>query len=184
MLKKAIADRNSKTKLASDGRKHVYRVLQCHEDELTQMVSTMSDGWKFEQLIPIGSSYTYGTDDQAEFLCVVSRECANSQGLEGKDRAQSLYWLVTSCRSLFSLFSRKPRGCDSDKGSRWIPTLEPAKHATPAHEQANIFFPQIISSHGLRSSPLSAQPTVTWLGVVEFRQVQVYALIICHTSAG
>ena len=36
--------------------KHVYRVLQCQEEELTQMVSTMSDGWKFEQVMFLGAS--------------------------------------------------------------------------------------------------------------------------------
>nr|XP_045009046.1 BTB/POZ domain-containing protein KCTD17 isoform X4 [Jaculus jaculus] len=58
--------------------KHVYRVLQCQEEELTQMVSTMSDGWRFEQLVNIGSSYNYGSEDQAEFLCVVSKELHSS----------------------------------------------------------------------------------------------------------
>jgi hypothetical protein len=32
----------------------------------------------FCQLISIGSSYNYGNEDQAEFLCVVSRELNNS----------------------------------------------------------------------------------------------------------
>ncbi|XP_008108870.1 BTB/POZ domain-containing protein KCTD17 [Anolis carolinensis] len=62
--------------------KHVYRVLQCQEEELTQMVSTMSDGWRFEQLVNIGSSYNYGNEDQSEFLCVVSKElCSSPSGL-------------------------------------------------------------------------------------------------------
>lgn len=77
--------------------KHVYRVLQCHEDELTQMVSTMSDGWKFEQVINIGSHYQYGNEDQAEFLCVVSREYPNNVNsdklAEHTDRAKVLQQL-------------------------------------------------------------------------------------------
>lgn len=93
LVKRLIVERNQHHK-ARDARKHVYRVLQCHEDELTQMVSTMSDGWRFEQLINIGSSYNYGNDDHAEFLCVVSREYPSSSShtmereFEPTDRAQ------------------------------------------------------------------------------------------------
>ncbi|XP_045408906.1 BTB/POZ domain-containing protein KCTD17 isoform X7 [Lemur catta] len=70
--------------------KHVYRVLQCQEEELTQMVSTMSDGWRFEQLVNIGSSYNYGSEDQAEFLCVVSKELYSSpHGLSSESSRKS-----------------------------------------------------------------------------------------------
>jgi len=92
LVKARINERKANEK-TSEPKKHVYRVLQCHEDELTQMVSTMSDGWRFEQLVNIGNSYNYGNDgDQAEFLCVVSRECTNpihpTTGLEPTDRAK------------------------------------------------------------------------------------------------
>ncbi|XP_017321537.1 BTB/POZ domain-containing protein KCTD5 isoform X2 [Ictalurus punctatus] len=75
VVKDRIRERDAKT--LHTPMKHVYRVLQCQEEELTQMVSTMSDGWKFEQLVSIGSSYNYGSEDQAEFLCVVSKELQN-----------------------------------------------------------------------------------------------------------
>ncbi|XP_051789931.1 BTB/POZ domain-containing protein KCTD5-like isoform X1 [Erpetoichthys calabaricus] len=72
LIKDRIRERDSKTSQVPV--KHVYRVLQCQEEELTQMVSTMSDGWKFEQLVSIGSPYSYGRDHQSEFLLIVSRE--------------------------------------------------------------------------------------------------------------
>lgn len=91
LVKERIRDNENRT---SQGPvKHVYRVLQCQEEELTQMVSTMSDGWKFEQLISIGSSYNYGNEDQSEFLCVVSRELNNSTNglvIEPSEKAKIL----------------------------------------------------------------------------------------------
>ncbi|XP_014288067.1 BTB/POZ domain-containing protein KCTD5 [Halyomorpha halys] len=91
LVKERINQRD--TRPLKDSKKHVYRVLQCHEDEITQMVSTMSDGWKFEQLINIGSQYNYGNEDQAEFLFVVSREYGtsnNTKEAEPTDRAKVL----------------------------------------------------------------------------------------------
>jgi hypothetical protein len=57
--------------------KHVYRVWQCQEGELTQMLSTFTDGWKIEQIVSVGSQYNYGGTDQAEFLVVVSRDVSD-----------------------------------------------------------------------------------------------------------
>ncbi|CAL4071898.1 unnamed protein product, partial [Meganyctiphanes norvegica] len=76
LVKERINQRDNRPPKAA--KKHMYRVLQCHENELTQLVSTMSDGWKFEQLINIGSQYSYGSEDHSEFLCVVSREYSSS----------------------------------------------------------------------------------------------------------
>ncbi|KAJ8037684.1 BTB/POZ domain-containing protein KCTD5 [Holothuria leucospilota] len=92
LVKEKIRERDAK--VSPGPRKHVYRVIQCQEEELTQMVSTMSDGWRFEQLVSIGSSYNYGEENQAEFLCVVSKELSNSCGPtarpESTDRAKIL----------------------------------------------------------------------------------------------
>lgn len=92
LVKERICFRDNRP--LKDLKKYVYRVLQCHEDELTHMVSSMTDGWKFEQLINIGSQYNYGNEDHAEFLCVVSRECGTSsidaKEAEPTDRAKVL----------------------------------------------------------------------------------------------
>jgi hypothetical protein len=92
---------------------HVYRVLQCHGDELTSVISHLSDGWQFKQvlktpskcqwnfllpfkLIPIGYESIQQSGELAqEFVCVVSREYPESEKnshhhYEGSDRAQVL----------------------------------------------------------------------------------------------
>lgn len=53
----------------------------------------MSDGWRFEQLVNIGTHYNYGPEETAEFLCVVSKECASplvGREHESTDRAKVL----------------------------------------------------------------------------------------------
>ncbi|XP_025016914.1 BTB/POZ domain-containing protein KCTD5 [Tetranychus urticae] len=87
-LIKICKQRISESKQKSDLEKHVYRVIQCGTEELTQMVSTMSDGWKFEQLIPIPNGFSSGV----EFLCVVSRAFTNSIKMfdENSDRAKMI----------------------------------------------------------------------------------------------
>lgn len=81
LAKQAIIERNSRL----ENRKHVYRVLQCHEEEVTQMVSTLSDGWRFEQIINVQQP-----GNQAEFLCVVSRDTHTNGSIkpEPNDRAK------------------------------------------------------------------------------------------------
>ena len=52
------------------------------------------------QLISVGSNYNYGSEDQAEFLCVVSRDVSDSQepgaaGKEQSDKAKVRHGCVT-----------------------------------------------------------------------------------------
>lgn len=91
-LIKLCKQRISDAERRSDPDKHVYRVMHCDETELTQMVSTMSDGWKFEQLISVPYN-----GFQTEYLCVVSRECTNSIKMmnENSDRAKLIQQKAT-----------------------------------------------------------------------------------------
>ena len=63
------------------------------------------DGWF--QLVNIGSQYNYGSEDHAEFLCVVSKECpalVNGPDTEPSDRAK-----VTDLFSYLPLLSLKKK---------------------------------------------------------------------------
>jgi hypothetical protein len=58
------------------------------------MMSTMSDGWKFEQIVNVGSHYNYTTDDHSEYLLIVSKEYGINENVnekEGSDKRK--VWL-------------------------------------------------------------------------------------------
>merc|ERR1712223_1725903 len=95
LVKEKIRQRDLKAQLLersikhqNNGQKHVYRVLQCHEDEL----------------INTGSGYQYGDNEHAEYLCVVSREvdadkpASRDSENEPKDRAKVLQDLGSRMR--------------------------------------------------------------------------------------
>lgn len=65
MLKQRTGDRLNHN---SDPQKSVYRLLHCSESELSLAISTLSDGWKFEQLIPNFPNWS------TDYFVVVSRE--------------------------------------------------------------------------------------------------------------
>lgn len=52
LVKERIRERDEH-KNTNQNVKQVYRVIQLKETEITQMMSTMSDGWKFEQVLLI-----------------------------------------------------------------------------------------------------------------------------------
>ena len=56
-----------------DEHKQVYRVLHCQERELTQMLSTLSDGWKMTQVCMCVCVCLLAADVSA--LCVCVRAC-------------------------------------------------------------------------------------------------------------
>ncbi|CAI4223931.1 unnamed protein product [Auanema sp. JU1783] len=69
----------------------VYRVLQCHQDELTNVVSAMGDGWKIVQVLPNGH-FNFSADGQQEYLCIVVRDFPETNPVENvnTDRAQHI----------------------------------------------------------------------------------------------
>merc|ERR1712025_841681 len=64
---------------AGQTKKVIYRVLQSSSSELTQMISTLSECWRLEQIISLENrdiSSSYNKND--EYLVVVSQEQSNS----------------------------------------------------------------------------------------------------------
>ena len=53
--------------------RHVHRLFHCHSNELPNLVTTLSDEWKIEQIINTSLSAPGENNTDVEFLCVVSK---------------------------------------------------------------------------------------------------------------
>lgn len=73
LARQKITERDNINKAIKD-QKSVYRVLQCDENDVTNTISNLSDGWKFEQMITLKTASNDYTYSPAEFLCIVSGE--------------------------------------------------------------------------------------------------------------
>jgi len=71
LCKERIAERENQLEKNSKKieKRTIYRVLQSSANELTQMISTLSESWKLEQIMPLD-----GTDGNYGHLIVVSQE--------------------------------------------------------------------------------------------------------------
>ena len=70
----------------------------------------MSDGWKFEQLINIGSQYNYGGgEDHAEFLCVVSREYPPNSDPAASEPSSDKAKVRSSANTVINAVKNEPR---------------------------------------------------------------------------
>ena len=83
LLQEKIRERDLRAQLVERSIRHqinghnlIYRLLQCHNNEFTNLVSTLSHGWKFEHVINIGSPFPPRDSkrNNGEFLCIVSRQ--------------------------------------------------------------------------------------------------------------
>lgn len=78
------------------------------------------------QLVNIGSSYNYGSEDQAEFLCVVSKELYSSpHGLSSESSRKT----KVSPQPNLSLPAVPPSPCCPPPGHLCFFFLPPAAHA-------------------------------------------------------
>lgn len=60
-------------------KKPVYRFIQCCENEIVSVISGLSDGWRFEQLL-LNKTPSQNNGSETEFFCVVSSDSANYCG--------------------------------------------------------------------------------------------------------